>query len=65
MPWPAIGPDVTGGQDSSGHAHNIPARVCYDTTSKNPDGTLVFNANNCYGKTSATPPSPPASVTFE
>jgi hypothetical protein len=28
-PWPAIGPDVTGGNDSSGHVHYIPAQVCY------------------------------------
>ena len=51
MPWPAIGPDVTGGQDPSGYAYDIPARVCYDTSPKNPDGTLVFNATSCYGTT--------------
>lgn len=27
--WPAIGPDVTGGNDTSGHVHYIPAQVCF------------------------------------
>jgi hypothetical protein len=27
--FPAIGPDVTGGNDTSGHVHYIPAQVCY------------------------------------
>jgi len=51
MPWPAIGPDVTGGQDAAGYAYKIPAQVCYDNSPKNPDGTLTFNADNCYGST--------------
>jgi hypothetical protein len=30
-PWPAIGPDVTGGDDPNvaGHAYSIPAKTCY------------------------------------
>lgn len=28
-PYPAIGPDVTGGQDTSGHVCTIPAEACY------------------------------------
>lgn len=28
-PFPVIGPDVTGGQDTSGHVHAIPAEACY------------------------------------
>ncbi len=28
-PFPAIGPDVVGGNDASGHVHYIPAQVCY------------------------------------
>ena len=28
-PFPAIGPDVTGGQDTSGHVYAIPAEACY------------------------------------
>jgi hypothetical protein len=62
MPWPAIGPDVTGGQDPAGHAHKIPARVCYDSSPKNADGTLVFNANNCYGNTPSAPPTSPTNL---
>jgi hypothetical protein len=54
--WPPIGPDVTGGQDSSGHAWKIPAQLCYENTSKT-IGILNFNANNCY-LSSNTPPAP-------
>src|SRR5207247_11001311 len=60
MPWPAIGPDVTGGQDPSGHAYKIPAQVCYGSSPKNPDGPLIFNADKCYGNTPSSPPKPPA-----
>jgi len=48
MPWPAIGPDVAGGQDPSGHAFAIPAQVCYNTTPKDTNGVLVFHADRCY-----------------
>jgi hypothetical protein len=48
MPWPAIGPDVTGGQDPSGHVFAIPAKVCYNTTAKDGSGILNFNADRCY-----------------
>ncbi len=48
MPFPAIGPDVTGGQDPSGHVFTIPAQVCYNTTPKDANGVLIFNANSCY-----------------
>ena len=50
--WPAIGPDVTGGQDPTGHAYKIPARACYDNTSKT-GGILNFNAVTCYPETAA------------
>ena len=60
MPWPAIGPDVTGGQDPAGHAYQIPAQVCYGKSPKNADGTLVFNANNCYRNTSSSASNHPA-----
>jgi hypothetical protein len=56
MPWPAIGPDVTGGQDPSGHVHAIPAQVCYNTTAKDGSGILIFNADRCY--LTARPASP-------
>jgi hypothetical protein len=55
-PWPAIGPDVSGGQDPTGHAYKIPARACYDSTSKT-GGILNFTAVNCYPDTAA--PSAP------
>ena len=52
IPWPAIGPDVFGGQDPAGHAHRIPAQVCFDGTPKKADGTLSFSAPRCYGTAS-------------
>jgi hypothetical protein len=61
--WPAIGPDVSGGAvpDVSGHAHKIPARVCYEST-PNTNAILNFNANKCYtgGGTSTSPAPAPA-----
>jgi hypothetical protein len=63
MPWPAIGPDVTGGLDPAGYAHAIPAQICYNTTARNADGTLAFNPAACYaGTPTPTPPSPPTNV---
>jgi hypothetical protein len=49
IPWPPIGPDVTGGNVAGygGHANKIPARVCYETTPKT-NGILNFNPDNCY-----------------
>jgi len=61
-PWPAIGPDITGGELIAGHAYKIPARLCYENTAKT-NGILNFNANNCYGSaTSPPPPAAPANV---
>ena len=57
-PWPAVGPDVAGGNVTSGtgaastlggHAYKIPARDCYETTPQ--DGAnpyKLFNAAACY-----------------
>jgi hypothetical protein len=53
--WPAIGPDVAGGNISNlaGHANRIPACNCYANVMKGPaDGSgsvLSFNASDCYG----------------
>ncbi len=58
MPWPPIGPDVTGGSGPGGFAHTIPAQVCYNNTPKDSNGILIFNANKCYGQ--QPPPPPPA-----
>lgn len=49
-PWPPIGPDVTGGADSTvaGHAHELPAHACYKSSPKS-GAILGFNATTCYG----------------
>jgi hypothetical protein len=60
-PWPAIGPDVTGGNvpGYGGHAYTIPAADCYaNTMGGPPDGTgavLSFDANRCYGQMGKSP----------
>jgi hypothetical protein len=61
MPWPAIGPDVSGGDVSGtgGHVYKIPARLCYENTSKT-NGVLNFNANNCYA--GLPRPKPPTAI---
>jgi hypothetical protein len=66
--WPAIGPDVTGGNvnDTGGHAYKIPARLCYENASNDPNypntdasglRIRVFNANNCYSTSSLPAPT--------
>ena len=56
-PWPAIGPDVTGGNvpGLGGHANNIPAQMCYANSPIDANypgaadrGMLLFNAASCY-----------------
>jgi len=59
MPWPAIGPDVTGGQDPSGHVYANPAQVCYNNTPKDSNGILIFNADKCYKQSPSAPPTNP------
>ena len=72
-PWPAIGPDVSGGDISNsptgGHAHKIPARLCFENTaldsaypSSNPRVRL-FDASTCYG--AGTSPIARPSVSHE
>ena len=65
-PWPAIGPDVTGGNVANvgGHAYMIPAQLCYNNTANDSaygtSNIRLFNANNCYtgsGTISVQPPS--------
>jgi hypothetical protein len=47
IPFPPIGPDVTGGNgEASGHAHKIPAQVCWETLDLINGG--AFNAAKCY-----------------
>jgi len=47
--FPPIGPDVTGGNIASvgGHAHKIPAQLCYEAAPK-VGNIATFNADNCY-----------------
>jgi len=75
-PWPAIGPDVTGGNNGTyypgqtldGHVYLTPAANCYlNVMGGKLDGSsgwLTFNANNCYGASQTTEPAPPATVTL-
>ena len=53
-PWPAIGPDVSGGSIAglNGHAYTIPAVDCYNSVS----GSFAnFNAATCYPSISSGP----------
>jgi len=53
LPFPAIGPDVTGGAGPGGHSYGNPAEVCYTRIMGGSDGgagsPLNFNAGRCYG----------------
>ena len=60
MPWPAIGPDVSGGTDPTGHAYDVPAKTCYNNTTKDTNGILIFNASRCYQQ--AASPAPPTNL---
>ncbi len=61
MPWPPIGPDVTGGQGPGGFAYQTPAYACYATGSFT-GAVLNFDANNCYGSSTVQPPAPPSGL---
>jgi hypothetical protein len=63
VPWPAIGPDVTGGPGPGGRAYDIPAKLCYDTTPRDGQGILSFSAARCYGGgTTVPPPAAPTNL---
>lgn len=51
-PWPAIGPDVRGGNGPGGYAYDIPAKLCFDNSSQT-GGILDFNAKSCYSSSPA------------
>ena len=63
IPWPAVGPDVAGGTDLTGHVYANPAEVCYDACSKDnsyPEDIsgnriLVFNASKYYPSGTSAP----------
>jgi hypothetical protein len=60
MPFPATGPDVTGGTGPGGHSYGNPAQACYFKVMGGSDGgaggPLTFNASTCYG------PQPPTGL---
>jgi hypothetical protein len=70
VPWPAIGPDVTGGSATgyAGHANKIPARVCYEGLANDPSypssspRIKSFNASTCYSSVVSSGPPPPANL---
>ena len=53
LPFPAIGPDVTGGSGLQGHGYGNAAQFCYFNGMGGSDGgaggPLRFNAQRCYG----------------
>ena len=61
MPWPAIGPDVSGGQGPGGFAYQTPAYLCFQNGSFS-GGMLNFDADNCYGSSTDQPPAPPTGL---
>ena len=69
LPYPATGPDVSGGNGPGGHSYGNPAQACYFNVMGGTDGgaggPLNFNASTCYGTGSSNSqtPNPPISVT--
>jgi hypothetical protein len=63
IPYPATGPDVTGGTGPAGHSYGNPAQTCYFKVMGGSDGgvggPLAFNASICYGTTSSKTPATP------
>jgi len=65
LPWPAIGPDVTGGNGPGGHASltaSNPAQACYNSTAQDGNGYLLFDPNACYGSGGGDGPAPPVGL---
>jgi hypothetical protein len=68
IPWPAIGPDVTGGTGPGGHVYSTtaanPAMNCYYNVMGGvyggAGGPYSFNANTCYPI--GTAPNPPSGL---
>ena len=67
VPFPAVGPDVTGGSGPGGHVYSTSAanaaQNCYLNVMGGVDGgagsPLTFNANTCYaGTANPIPPAP-------
>lgn len=68
MPFPAVGPDVTGGNlpNLGGHVYMNPAHNCYTNVMNGPaDGTgavLTFSAAKCYANSSSSLPASPTGL---
>ena len=64
LPFPATGPDVSGGSGPGGHSYGNPAQACYLNTMGGSDGgaggPLPFNAEKCYGGGTASQAPEPA-----
>jgi len=65
MPWPAIGPDVAGGDipGYAGHAYTIPARRCYENaaidSAYGSSNVRIFDPEACFGTAGSTPGTAP------
>jgi hypothetical protein len=63
VPWPAIGPDITGGGGIGGFTYNTPAVNCFNTTTSNgTSNTGTFDPATCYAAAPATLAAPMMSV---
>lgn len=70
LPWPAIGPDVTGGSGPGGYVYSStaanPAENCYFNVMNAADGgggsPLSFNAASCYPVGSQSTPASPTGL---
>jgi hypothetical protein len=66
LPYPSMGPDVTGGTGPGSHSFGNPAQYCYTKIMGGVDGgqgsPLTFNAGNCYvtDKFASIPANQPA-----
>jgi hypothetical protein len=70
IPWPAIGPDVSGGNltASGGFANKIPARVCFENVmggNFNDTAPKPFDADACYSQSASTAPSAPTGLSAQ
>ena len=73
IPWPAIGPDVTGGSETAGRAYKNPARVCWEQTAIDTAygaaSVRLFSPAGCYGQSAgggpSGPPNPPSDLVVQ
>jgi len=62
VPWPPIGPDVSGGSGPAGHAYAIPSQACFNSGTF-ASSILNFDASACYTLSSNGNPPPLAPPT--